>query len=275
MTDFLTYAQKDNSIYRLTGTSKLLFFLIWSLVGMITYDTRILFLMLVISLIIFKIAKIDYRQISLVFKVIMFFLFINVIAIYLFAPNQGTLIYGTKTVICHVVGPYYLTQEQLFYEMNIVLKYLIVIPASFIFIITTNPSEFAASFNKLKVPYTVCYSVALALRYIPDIKQEFEEIKDAQEARGINISSGAKWTERLKNMSAIIFPLIFSSMERIDSISNAMELRGFGKKNRRTWYAARPYRRQDYYFMGSLCIFAVLALAVTFYHGSRFYNPFH
>lgn len=41
-------------------------------------------------------------------------------------------------------------------------------------------------------------------------------------------SKTSLWT-RIKRMSTIIFPLLFSSMDRIDVVSNAMELRGFGK----------------------------------------------
>ncbi len=43
------------------------------------------------------------------------------------------------------------------------------------------------------------------------------------------MSGKAKLMDRIKNVSAIIFPLIFTSMDRIDTVSNAMELRGYGK----------------------------------------------
>ena len=43
MARILTYAEKDTWIHRLSGVTKLLFFLVWSVVGMLTYDTRVLF----------------------------------------------------------------------------------------------------------------------------------------------------------------------------------------------------------------------------------------
>ena len=51
-----------------------------------------------------------------------------------------------------------------------------------LFVSTTNPSEFAASLNKLGIKYSVAYSVALALRYIPDVQKEYREISQAQQA---------------------------------------------------------------------------------------------
>ena len=53
------------------------------------------------------------------------------------------------------------------------------------------------------------------------------------------MSGKAKLMDRIKHTSAIIFPLLFSTMERIDVVSNAMELRGFGKNKKRSWYSAK------------------------------------
>ena len=94
---------------------------------------------------------------------------------------------------------------------------------------TTNPSEFAASLNRIGISYNIGYAVAIALRYIPDVQDDFHKIKNAQEARGIEMSGKAKLMSRIKSTASIIFPLIFTSIGRIDTISNAMELRGYGK----------------------------------------------
>ena len=274
MSRVLSYEEKDTWIHRLSGVTKLVFFLLWSITSMLSYDTRVLLVMLVCSLVIFAVSKTEWRQVGAVFKFIMLFLIINLLAIFLFSPAQGTKIYGTETVLVHIAGPYTLTLEQLFYEFNVMIKYLTVVPAVFMFIVTTNPSEFAASLNKVGVSYNIGYSVALALRYIPDVQDDFKKIKHAQEARGIEMSSKASLMNRIKSMAAIIFPLIFSSMDRIDIISNAMELRGFGKHKKRTWYSAKKLERNDYLTLAVTIIFSVVALVITFWNGSRFYNPF-
>ena len=142
------------------------------------------------------------------------------------------------------------------------------------FLVTTNPSEFAASMNKVGISYNIGYAISIALRYIPDVQGEFTKIKHAQEARGIEMSGKASFLARIKNTSAIIFPLIFSSMDRIDTVSNAMELRGYGKHKKRTWYMAKKLGRNDYFVIAFTVVFAALALGITFADGSRFYNPF-
>jgi energy-coupling factor transport system permease protein len=271
----LSYEEKDTWIHRLSGVTKLIFFLLWSITSMISYDTRVLLVMLTCSIIILRASKTKWKQVGTVFKFIMLFLSINIIAIFLFAPYQGTKIYGTQTIIIHLIGQYSLTWEQLFYEMNIIIKYLTVIPAVFMFIVATNPSEFAASLNRIGVSYYVGYSVAIALRYIPDVQDDYAKIKHAQEARGIEMSGKAKFMDRIRSTSAIIFPLVFSSMDRIDVVSNAMQLRGFGKYKKRTWYSGKKLGRNDYLVLAFTLVFCTAALIITFRNGSRFYNPFH
>lgn len=274
MAQMISYMHKDTWIHRLSGVTKMIYFILWSVVGMITYDTRILLMMLVISIVLFLMSKTNFSQVKTVFTIIGIFLVINILAIFMFSPFEGTKIYESRTDLFPLFGSYVLTKEQLFYEFNVALKYFTVIPVALMFIVTTNPSEFAASLSKLGVKYSIGYSIALALRYIPDIQKDFTEIKRAQEARGLDMSKGAQLSLRIKNMMAILFPLIFTSLERIDIISNAMELRGFGKHKKRTWYRERPFTKTDFISIVFILTFCVLALFITFMDGSRFYNPF-
>lgn len=274
MSRLLTYDPKDTWIHRLSGLTKLVFFLVWSIVSMITYDTRVLLFMLISSLIIFRVSKIEWKQISTVFNFILFFLCLNLIAVFLFSPYEGVKIYGTQQDLWHIAGNYIITKEQLFYEFNIMIKYFTVIPAVLMFILTTNPSEFAASMNRIGVSYKISYSIAIALRYIPDVQADFTKIKHAQEARGIEMSSKAGLIDRIKNVSSILFPLIFTSMDRIDVVSNAMELRGFGKNKKRTWYSGKKLSSKDITVIVVVLVFAAASLMITFADGSRFYNPF-
>lgn len=270
----LSYVDKGTWLHRLSGVTKLLFFLLWCVTSALTYDTRVLLIMIAISFALFAMSKTQWKQVGSVFKFILLMMVINVIAIFLLSPYQGCQIYHSRTVIAAGFPGHQVTAEELFYLFNVVIKYFTVTPAIFIFLVTTNPSEFAASLNLIGVPYTVSYSISIALRYIPDVQDDYRRIHNAQQARGIDMSSKASLTERIKRTSAIIFPLLFSTMERIDVVSNAMELRGFGKKKHRTWYAAKKLGAADYISFALTVAFCVFALVFTFYDGSRFYNPF-
>ena len=270
----LGYIERDTLVHRLTGLTKLIAFLMWSVAAMISFDTRMLALLLAVSLALFCMSKIRFREISHVFYFILLLMILNTIFIFIFSPEEGVKIYGSRTVLYQLNEKYAITSEQLFYELTVVLKYFTIVPIALLFILTTQPNEFAASLNAIFVPYSISYSVAIALRYIPDIQRDFRNISNAQQARGIDMSKKANAIKRLKNIAFIILPLVFASIDRIDSVSNAMELRGFGKKNRRTWYSARPFVKRDAIALASCVLLIAFVLFVTWTNGSRFYNPF-
>ena len=274
MSAMLEYQDLKSPIHKLTGATKLLALVFWALASMVTYDTRILGGMFIFSIIMFKVSKVKLKDISFVLYFILIFLLINNIAIFFFSPYEGVEIYKSRTDLFHLVGPYTVTSQQLFYQFNVTLKYFSIIPMALLFMVTTNPSEFAASLNRIGVSYKISYSVAIALRYIPDIQRDYQDISFAQQARGIDMSKKAGLTSRVKNSAAIIMPLIFSSLERIESISSAMELRAFGNNKKRTWYSGRAFEKRDYIAIAVvICVF-IAALIATKANGGRFFNPF-
>jgi len=270
----LGYINRCSPVHSLTGATKFLMAVLSSVAAMITYDTRFLAAMIVGAAIVFKISKIRFREIRFVVIFIAVLMLINSVAIFLFSPEEGVMIYGARHEIAHLFGRYYLTQEQLFYMFNVILKYFSVLPMALLFIVTTQPSEFSSSLNRIGVNYKIACSVALTLRYIPDVKRDFDDISRAQQARGIDMSKDERLIKRLQNVLSVIFPLIFSSLGRIDTISNAMELRGFGKNKTRTWYNDRPYRIADYLAIAFCAVLVAVSIALNAVNGGRFYNPF-
>ena len=274
MINLFNYIDRPSPIHRLTGASKLLCLVTWSLAAMTSFYTPLLIAMTVAAFALFRYAKLKVKDISFMLGLMLVYIVLNNVLIFLFSPGHGTNIYGTETVLVRLFGPYVVTVEQLFYHLNVILKNACTIPIVLLFVCTTNPSEFAASLNRIGVSYKISYAVALALRYIPDIQREYRDISLAQQARGTEMSKKASLVNRLKAASSILIPLILSSMERIETISNAMELRGFGKGTKRTWYSGRKFSKADIFSMAVCVLLAVLSLGITLLNGSRYFNPF-
>ena len=249
----LEYIHKDSFVHNLNGATKLICFLLWCITTMITYDTRILSFMIIFGLFLFKLSKLKIQDVSFVLMFILFFLILNNIFIYIFSPN---------------------TLEQLFYQINITLKYFSVIPIALIFILTTNPSEFASSLNKIGVNYKISYAVSLSLRYIPDIINDYKNISISKQARGIDLSKNEKLHKRIKNVFLILIPIIFSSLERIEKISCAMELRAFGYNKKRTWYNQKDFKKNDFISIIFFLCIVIISIVFLFINNGRFFNPF-
>ncbi|CYV18193.1 cobalt ABC transporter permease CbiQ and related transporters [Streptococcus suis] len=260
-------------IHSLSAVSKLLFFLIVSILAMITYDTRLILFIAVFSLALFKMSGIRYKEISLVLILTIIFAAMNALMVYLFAPRYGVELYGADTPLLSGLGVYSLTSQQAFYLVNLLLKYFCTVPLAIIFLMTTHPSQFASSLNQIGVSYKVAYAVSLTMRYIPDIQEEFYTIRMSQEARGLELSRKGKLMDRIKGNLSLVIPLIFSSLERIDTISTAMELRRFGKNKKRTWYTQQPLQRIDYAVLLFILALVVVTIYLFFVNQGRFYNP--
>ena len=270
----LSYIAEDSPIHALTGAAKLCVFLLWSVLVMVSFETPLLAALALAGLVLFKLSKLRFAHISFIVKMMALFLILNLVAIYLFAPEQGTAVYGTRNLILEGRGRWTLTWEQLFYEFNVLLKYVTIVPPAILLMVTTQPSEFAASLNRIGVPYTAAYAVSLTLRYIPDVQRDYEAISQAQQARGLELSRKASFLRRLQGTAPLLLPLIFSSLDRIDVISRAMELRGFGKYKKRTWYSFRPFTKTDIAAMVVSALCFAGGIWFTFKDGNRFYNPF-
>ena len=270
----LNYIPRDSFIHRLSGTTKLIIFLTFSVLCGLSFDTRVLIVLLLLSLLGFRLSKIKLSEIRLMSTFLVIFITFNFILLFLFNPDYGTEMYGTRTVLFHLVGRYYVTAEQMFYQFNVALKYVIGFPIAILFISTTNPSEFAASLSAIGVPYRVSYSVSLALRYIPDIQKDYHEIAQSQEARGVGLGKDVKLVERVKNAVKILLPLVLTSLQRIDTISNSMQLRSFGKNKKRTWYVKKKLTTADYSVIAFCAILFIVGMIVTNQGGSNIYNPF-
>ena len=274
MINLFNYIDRPSPIHRLTGAGKLVCLLLWSLAAMSGFHTPLLAVLTIGALALFKISRIKVRDISFMLGFTLVFLVLNNLLIFLFSPQHGVEVYGSRTVLFAIAGPYVVTLEQLFYHLNVILKYTCTIPIVLLFICTTDPSEFAASLNRIGVSYRISYAVALALRYIPDIQREYQDISQAQQARGVEMSKKAPLVQRLKSASYILIPLILSSLDRINTISNAMELRGFGKNKRRSWYSGRKFTKYDMLAMVVCALLLILSIALTAVNGNRFFNPF-
>jgi energy-coupling factor transport system permease protein len=274
-TGFFAAQKLDTPIHELSGITKLLCFLILTGAVMFSYDLRVILCVMVFSFIVLKISKIKFSQIKLMIIYVVVFLAVNALLTFLFSPTYGTEIYGTKHVILKVFGNYDITKETLFFILTKFTKYASVIPLGMIFLLTTDPSELASSLNAVGVHYKIAFAFSLTLRYFPDIQRDYKDISQAQQARGLEMSNKAKIWDRFKRALSIILPLILSTLDRIETITNAMDLRGFGKHKKRTWYSRRRMGAGDAtaLIISITVLLVTIAVSVFINHG-RFYNPF-
>lgn len=274
-TKLFDYVDRDNVIFNLSGLTKLICFFFMTFAVMFSYDIRYILFVMVLSVVFFRISTLKFRQIKTMLIYVGIFLLMNLVLTYIFSPQYGTELYGTTHEIFRINSRYIVTLEQLLYQGTKLCKYASVVPLGMLFLLTTNPSELAASLSRVGCSYKVSYTLSLTLRYFPDTIRDYNDISLAQQSRGLDMSKKEKLSVRVKNVMNICVPLILSTLDRIELISNAMDLRGFGKHKKRTWYAAKELKKNDWIAMGICALILAGSLSMSFFvNGSRFWNPF-
>src|SRR5699024_12229058 len=82
--------------HALNATTKMIFLILVSIACMVTYDTRFLIAICILSLILLKVAGIKWKQVSFIVKFIIVFAIINIIAVRSEERRVG------KEFICHL-----------------------------------------------------------------------------------------------------------------------------------------------------------------------------
>jgi len=268
------YIERQSIFHRLDGSIKLLMLVAWTGFAFAFMDARIFLGMILVGLAMLTISKLPNKAIWPLLLFIFIFTLFNSVFLLLITPEFGSKLTGTYTRLFRF-GFYSITLETVFYCVTLSLKYIAIMPITILFIFTTHPSNFASSLNRIGVPYRVAYAVSIALRYIPDVKAEVDNIINAQEARGVAFRKGDAgiWI-RLKNYATVMVPLLLSSFNRIEVVSNAMDLRGFGKNRKRTWYHRKKYSKADITFAAISAVTLTAGIFIKISVGAVYWWPF-
>ena len=73
----LNYLERDSVIHKMTGTTKLAFFLLFTFASMITYNTWVLLVLFAVSLAAFRLSHIKYREVRFMMIFMLVFLVLN------------------------------------------------------------------------------------------------------------------------------------------------------------------------------------------------------
>ena len=73
----LNYLPRESVIHKMTGTTKLAFFLLFTFASMITYNTWVLLGLLVVSLLAFRLSRIKFREVRFMMTFMLVFLLLN------------------------------------------------------------------------------------------------------------------------------------------------------------------------------------------------------
>jgi energy-coupling factor transport system permease protein len=106
--------------------------------------------------------------------------------------------------------------------------------------------------------------LTIAMRFVPTLSEEIDNLVMAQEARGAAIRTGPIW-ERFGGWAAVFVPLFVAAFRRADDLATAMDARGFRGAHARTHLYALRLQRRDLIAGMIVAAFCAALLAVQWY----------
>ena len=259
-------------LHRLNGTTKVAAFITLVVYTMMSFDVRLLLPLFVISWVALFSLKPAWKPILAISLTILLLNLINVFLFWVVNPSVGSeLTGGTNTLLYTFNERYFISLETLWYLAVRLLKLLTSFLISIVFIQAITPAQLASGLSGLGFPYKLSTIVSLAFRYLPDIARDYTNIKVAMQARGAELDKKRlKLKERIQQTTYILLPLIVSSFDRIGSIANALDLRGFGLLKKRSYYCEWPSSKSD---VSVRFLTALMAAFIVYWIVSRAINP--
>ena len=143
-----------------------------------------------------------------------------------------------------LLGAPAITLEAFIFGAAMSLRLLAIMSAFTLLTFTIHPDDIMLVMIKLRLPYKSVLVTSLSTRFVPTLIDDAERISDVQRSRGLELDSG-KLIQRARNRLAVIIPLLSNSLDRAVQVAEAMEARGFGSGDKRTFYKEITLSRPD------------------------------
>lgn len=123
-----------------------------------------------------------------------------------------------------------------------------------IIIPTTKVSEFLSAMNRIRAPKALVIPLAVMLRYVPTIQEDWRFIKDAMNMRDVSPSLKGFFTNPSRMVECIYVPLMMAASKAADELSVASITRGIENPKPRTCLVQIGFGFLDYLL--SFCFLA-------------------
>ena len=248
---FGRYTFRDTFVHRLDARNKI-FLMVLFMVGIFfqfhMWSTALVLsgLYFIILLVIMIFSKVNFLSL---FKSLsgMWMFIIILMAIYIFIPNNN---YYLPTAFN--IGSLEVKWDAFCQSAYIILRLILMIALTMVLTSTTKPMDMTYAFEWYMTPlkpirfpaHEIAMTLSIALRFIPTLLDETERIMKAQASRGVDFNRGGLF-KRFGAVIALIIPLFVSALERSEELANAMIVRGYDPRAKRTRYRLLRFSWRD------------------------------
>ena len=151
------------------------------------------------------------------------------------------------------------TEKDIVHAITLGFRILALVTMSMGFVLTTRPRDLVLSLiMQCKISVLHGYATMATYRFLPELQSQVDTIHLAQEIRGIPWNKGI--ISRFTSPFRVALPLFCVAARRGERIACAMESRGLGRDNERTYYKEIRVDKTDWIF---LIVSILIYLSIT------------
>ncbi len=159
------------------------------------------------------------------------------------------------------LGPLQVSAEGFWHALLLTTRLLALSLAFFFWLSTTDQGEMTRGFVALGLPYEWGLTIALALRYLPILAGLFQQVREAQAARGLDLTQRGLGA-RLQAYRPILIAVVIGALRHGERLGWALEARALGAAKRRTTFRPLRLHRDDVFVLAFLGLVLVLGVAL-------------
>jgi energy-coupling factor transporter transmembrane protein EcfT len=253
------YRPGDTVLHRLDPRVKICAVMVLSLLIFAATPTGIVLISLFLAALI-RTARLTPAQTAAALRPVVVFMAV-IFFMHLFTTEGEPLL-----TVPHL--PIVITREGLSQGSLVTWQFAGLVISAAILTMTTLPSDLVGGIERLLRPLSrvgipsqeIAMMIAMALRFLPMLLEEYDRLRLAQMARGADFSIGGVRL-RMRAVALLIVPLMLSAFRRADELVVAMEARGYRRGPRTTLRELRM-TRADVAAFGAMAAFVLLDLGL-------------
>ena len=162
------------------------------------------------------------------------------------------------------------TEKDMVHAVSLGFRILALVTMSMGFVLTTRPRDLVLSLiMQCRVSVVHGYATMATYRFLPELQSQVDSIHLAQEIRGIPWNKGI--LSRFTSPFRVLLPLLCVAARRGERVACAMESRGLGRENPRTFYKKTSIDKADWiFFVISLLSYGIIVIILIKFDLYRF-----
>ena len=263
------YIPGSSFIHKLDPRNKILIMILLMVAIFWDVGTLRFPLYIVLSIFIYVLLRISGISIKTIFKSLkpMMFMMVFLFIINMFVYQEGYVLFTIPFL------NFTLYLESITQTLFIIIRLALMLAVTTILTTTTKPLDmtyglewYMSPLKVIRFPaHEISMTISIALRFIPTILEETERIIKAQKSRGVDLEEG-KLKEKIGAIISLLIPLLISSFQRSEELSDAMEARGYNPSAKRTRYRVLKFKLSDLFAALITVILLTLVILLGVYN---------